>query len=397
MSTLRASLRFAMLLILTLCLAARSTTLAQAPVWQPGEIETDDLGVPNPAGLTFSPLTKSFLVVHGRRSGQLLPDGSTTVQMISPFDRSLGSVHLPTVRGVDPLNMAFDPISKRLLFYHTPTKQLIEIPTTLAGFLNSSGIDRVDARRFNLQNPQGMTFDAATGKMMPGQSFSPEVARPGTSEANAMVTTTGRYVVQKAELSSPFFYYMLQGNYNLFNTSAASYDDVSETELAAMSEMSASLNYFIFGPIDEEGIVPDAWKVPQPMSGLAIYEPVSFVASARNQVEMAKGLVDFAQANLCVTAGCDPEEAAARLGYAAWNLDKAFGRQIGEAIERGEIAKEAGDQLAADAGLAAAACRGARGQLLAAQPRLPDADALAAARAQSTSCADALRSLAEGL
>ena len=58
-----------------------------------------------------------------------------------------------------------------------------------------------------------------------------------------MVTTTGRYVVQKADLSTLFFYYMLQGNYNFFNTNDVAYDDVSESELARMSEMSESLNF----------------------------------------------------------------------------------------------------------------------------------------------------------
>jgi len=243
-----------------------------------------------------------------------------------------------------------------------------------------------------------VTFDATNGQMMPGQTFSPEVARPGTSEANAMITTTGRYVVQKAELSSLFFYYMLQGNYNLFNTNAAPYDDVTEGELAQMSEMSASLNFFgLLGPIDEEGVVPDAWKVAQPMSGLAIYEPVSFAQGARNQAEMAIGLVDFAQANLCVTAGCDPEEAAARLGYAAWNLDKAFARQLDEATQRGEVTQELHARLGHEASAAASACRGARARLLAKQPRLPDDLALAQAEAHATRCGDALRSLAEAL
>ena len=63
-----------------------------------------------------------------------------------------------------------------------------------------------------------VTFDAATGQVMPGQHLGPELSRPGTSEANGMVTASGRYVVQKAELSTLFFHYMLQGNYNFFNT-----------------------------------------------------------------------------------------------------------------------------------------------------------------------------------
>ena len=243
-----------------------------------------------------------------------------------------------------------------------------------------------------------VTFDAETGSMMPGQRFAPELSRPGTSEANAMVTRTGRYVVQKAELSSLFFYYMLQGNYNLFNHNDAPYDDVSESELAAMADMSGSLNVFgLFDPIGPEGVVPDAWKVAQPMSGLAIYEPTSFATAARNQVEMDASLVEDALEHLCLEAGCDPEEAAARLGYAAWNLDKAFVVQLDEAQERGELASADAARFRAEAGEAAGACREARAALLRDQPRLPDQTALGEARGAATTCRTRLTRLGEEL
>jgi hypothetical protein len=243
-----------------------------------------------------------------------------------------------------------------------------------------------------------VTFDAETGLMMPGQTFGPELSQPGTSEANAMVTTTGRYIVQKAELSSLFFYYMLQGNYNFFNSNDAAYDDVNERQLEEIRDMSSSLNFFgFFRPIDEEGLVPEAWKVPQPMSGLTIYEPESFRTASRNQVEMAIGLLDFAQANLCIHAGCDPEEAAARLGYAAWNLEHAFESQLEEAVRRDEVARDLQADLAARALGATESCLMAREALLASQPQLPDESRLTEAKVQSAACALALRSIAESL
>ena len=232
---------------------------------------------------------------------------------------------------------------------------------------------------------------------MPGQNLGPDIARPGTSESNAMVTTTGRYVVQKAELSSLFFYYMLQGNYNLFNKNEIVRDDVSQEEFDQISEMSSMLNYFVFGPIDEEGVVPDAWKVPQPMSGLTIYEPTSFLQGARNQAEMVIGLATFAEQNLCVSAGCEIEEAAARLGYAAWNLDKAFQRQLAEAASRREVDDATHGRMASRASSAAASCRAARGQLLARQPRLPDEQALSEAAQGVGDCLTTLRALVQGI
>jgi len=232
-----------------------------------------------------------------------------------------------------------------------------------------------------------VTFDAKTGELMPGQVIGPELARPGISQANAMVTTRGRYVVQKAELLTIFYYYLFQGNYNFFNTNDVSYDDVTEGELEELREKSAELNFFgVFGPIGEDGVVPDAWKVPQPEGGITIYEPVSFLTSVHNQLDMDLGFTDFALEHLCLTSGCEIEEAAARLGYAAWNLDKAVPRQLAEAEVRKEIGAKARVQIEQIASVAAQACRGARSLLLEKQPQLPDEKNLGEARTSVRRC-----------
>jgi len=237
-----------------------------------------------------------------------------------------------------------------------------------------------------------VTFNAKTGKLMPGQNFGPELVRPGNSEANAMVTTTGRYVVQKAELIGLFYYYLFQGNYNFFNSNDVSYDNVSDTQMTMMEDLTSKLNVFnLFDPIDEQGIVPDQWKVPQPMSGLTIYEPVAFMQGVRNQLEMDIAHVEWALPNLCLEAGCEIEEAAARLGYAAWNLDKAVQRQLAEAGKRGEIDAQAAAQLSAMAVAAAGQCRGARELLLAQQPLLPSETTLAFVQRDTTACIASLR------
>ena len=238
-----------------------------------------------------------------------------------------------------------------------------------------------------------VTFDAETGKLMPGQTFSPALSRPGISQANGLITTRGRYVVQKAELLTLFYYYLFQGNYNFFNTNEVSYDDVSAEKMTELQEMSAKLYFFgLFGPIGEEGIVPDPWKVPQPEAGITIYEPTSFVTGVRNQLEMDLGLVDFALANLCITAGCEIEEAAARLGYAAWNLDKSVPRQLAEAETRNEIEGEQRRSLQQATSSAADLCRRARTQLLAKQPQLPGASGLALAKQAGAKCRAQLES-----
>ncbi len=137
--------------------------------------------------------------------------------------------------------------------------------------------------------------------------------------------------------------------------------------------------------------------MPQPEAGLTIYEPVSFVTAARNQVEMDIGFVRFAAANLCLTEGCALEEAAARLGYAAWNIDKAFQRQLAEAVKREQLNAELGQSIAAKATAAVADCRGARAQLLARQPALPAEGAMADARIMTADCLIGLTTVLEAL
>ena len=218
--------------------------------------------------------------------------------------------------------------------------------------------------------------------------------RPGISQANGLVTTRGRYVVQKAELLTLFYYYLFQGNYNFINTNNVTYDDVSAEEMAELQDMSAKLYFFgLFGPIDERGIVPDPWKVPQPEAGITIYEPASFLQGVRNQLEMDMGLVEFALSNLCITAGCQIEEAAARLGYAAWNLDRSVPHQLMEAESRDEIAYGARQNVEAETAEAAGLCRRARTLLLADQPRLPQAAVLAEAKKDSAKCHATLESV----
>jgi hypothetical protein len=132
--------------------------------------------------------------------------------------------------------------------------------------------------------------------------------------------------------------------------------------------------------------------VAQPEAGITIYEPASFLQGVRNQVEMDIALVDFALENLCITAGCQIEEAAARLGYAAWNLDRSVPHQLAEAQTRNEIQDGARQNLQDTTSGAADLCRRARAQLLANQPQLPHASALAQAKQDAATCRAELES-----
>jgi hypothetical protein len=110
---------------------------------------------------------------------------------------------------------------------------------------------------------------------------------------------------------------------------------------------------------------------------------------------MVIGLAAFAEEHLCVRAGCEIEEAAARLGYAAWNLDKAFQRQLTEAAHRREVDAATHNGFASRASSAASSCRAAREQLLARQPRLPNEQALSEAAQGVGDCLTTLRALVQ--
>ena len=91
--------------------------------------------------------------------------------------------------------------------------------------------------------------------------------------------------------------------------------------------------------------------------------------------------------------GCQLEEAAARLGYAAWNLDKAVPKQLAEAASRSELGDQEHRTLIKAASLSESDCRRARTILLAEQPRLPDAAAITEAQQAARSCEKDLQAL----
>ncbi len=87
------------------------------------------------------------------------------------------------------------------------------------------------------------------------------------------------------------------------------------------------------------------------------------------------------------------EEAAARLGYAAWNLDKAFQTQLAEAEARAELDAASAGQMSGDAAEAANDCRAARALLLSRQPDIPTQGEVKDATKFAERCLDRLNEL----
>ncbi len=209
-----------------------------------------------------------------------------------------------------------------------------------------------------------INYDLRSGELVPGQNWDESLAVPGTSEAHGYLTTSGRYVVQKAELFARMYYYLLQGN--------------------VLPDLPSS-------------IVPARWQVGQPIGGFAIYEPESFRDGAWNQADLNVFFVEWALENLCEQPECDLEEAAARLGYASWNLDKVFDKHLDEALTRGEISSAEHDDLHEQGDKAAADCRAARELLLRDQPEDPTTEEISQARSYCESALHGLSIICEVL
>jgi hypothetical protein len=127
--------------------------------------EEERTGVSSPVGLAFSSATKAFYVLGGRRGG----GGSLSeadVAKLTPFSHSPDSDRSGSARLAaavqDPINIAFDPRGNRLLLLGH-ARELLEVRVLGAGDLDRGSLNRRDATRFELRDPQGMTVDPSSG------------------------------------------------------------------------------------------------------------------------------------------------------------------------------------------------------------------------------------------
>jgi len=146
-------------LLLLLTSATGSNTFAQEPyVREVRKFETPELGIPNPAGLAFSPAADAFLVA---------PSPATAGLIIVTFARDLaGSVTVATTIA-DAVKMAFDGKSNSLLFFDGSVEELVEIKASANGRPRPSpgAITRFNAQPFGVKEARGMTFDPETGDL----------------------------------------------------------------------------------------------------------------------------------------------------------------------------------------------------------------------------------------
>jgi hypothetical protein len=136
-------------------------------------IETIDLGIPNPAGLTFSPEANAFLIMPAVKELDVQSSFSN-IHQISPVEKLISIVQIPA-DVTDPTNLSFDSKTGRLLMLQFPINKILEIGTSSTGYLDSVALTQFDTQKLGLQNPQGLAVDPTTGFLFILDSAKPRI------------------------------------------------------------------------------------------------------------------------------------------------------------------------------------------------------------------------------
>jgi uncharacterized protein YjiK len=136
---------------------ARSAQSNIAFIREVRTIESDEAGVHNPVGLAFSARANAFQIVERQPES-----GNRDLIKVTPFMERVGSARLAaTIQ--DPINVTFDNQIGRFLILHSSANQLLEVQEDADGNLDMGTLTRHNIEQFDLQNPQGLAFDAARG------------------------------------------------------------------------------------------------------------------------------------------------------------------------------------------------------------------------------------------
>src|SRR6266545_4788690 len=123
-------------------------------------LDTSGLGLPHPLGLAFAPQTNAFLVLDAGVASSTAP--TPDMVLITPLADPAGLVRLPGAL-TDPLNMAFDRATQRMIGLDTMTSELVELQ--VAPRPAPAPLARFPAQKFGLQTPRGLAIDPASGRL----------------------------------------------------------------------------------------------------------------------------------------------------------------------------------------------------------------------------------------
>lgn len=182
------------LVLLFLLLGRSSASVSQTPdrvFEQVRAIETADSNLPNPAGLAYSPLADSLLVLDASTLGVT---GDSDVFMIGRRHEELNAVIHVSAAITDPALMTFDPSSNALYYYDEAGRQLVQIQADEAGVPGSSpeAITWHDLASLNLGQVRGITFDPATGELFLLDAAARQVVKISPDPEPALPITASR-------------------------------------------------------------------------------------------------------------------------------------------------------------------------------------------------------------
>jgi len=151
-------------------------------------IETERLGISNPVGLAFSPKANTFQVVSGNESLQPIPP-DTNLFLLTLMEQSAGIVRI-AAQIEDPINLTFDGKRNRLLIYRAAADQLIEVAASPDSTLDPNTMKYYKVGYLDVQTPQGMTVDPATGDLFILDAAGPSLVRVTPDNAGGFDTAT---------------------------------------------------------------------------------------------------------------------------------------------------------------------------------------------------------------
>jgi ribosomal protein L35AE/L33A len=120
------------------------------------KFETPKLGIPNPAGLVYSPRANALLVAPA--------SGTRDFIIVSFAPDVIGSATV-TATVPDPANMAFDDKSNSLMVFDASVEELTELRAEANGRPSTGVISRFNVQPFSARQAKGMTFDPRTGDL----------------------------------------------------------------------------------------------------------------------------------------------------------------------------------------------------------------------------------------
>lgn len=209
-------------------------------------MESDKTGLIRPAGLAFSARENAFQVIERQAA-------SATVDVIklTPFSDRAGSARIAAAIQ-DPINVTFDNHAGRLLILHSAANQLLEVREDAEGNLDPRRLSHHTIDSFELRDPQGMAFDAASGALYILDTAGPRIVRVESGadgsfeEAATSIIDLGSSVVSPRGLA----FDPLTGNLHVMMPG-----EQKLVELTQSGQVVAERDLSEFGLEDPQGIV----------------------------------------------------------------------------------------------------------------------------------------------